>query len=80
MASDGSSCLLPGGAVASLVHMLPFAGWWKSLAAAVMGLGPGKELQPGAVRGARAAAKPSGELRGRLSSWPYPAQDFVVFV
>lgn len=49
MASDGSSCLLPGGAVASLVHMLPFAGWWKSLAAAVMGLGPGKELQPGAV-------------------------------
>lgn len=32
------------------MHMLPFAGWWKSLAAAVMGPGPGKELQLGAVQ------------------------------
>ncbi|XP_035415041.1 probable E3 ubiquitin-protein ligase DTX2 isoform X2 [Cygnus atratus] len=40
---------LAGGAVASLVHMLPFAGWWKSLAAAVMGLGPATLTEPEAV-------------------------------
>uniref|UniRef100_A0A8B9BAU2 E3 ubiquitin-protein ligase n=1 Tax=Anser brachyrhynchus TaxID=132585 RepID=A0A8B9BAU2_9AVES len=40
---------LAGGAVASLVHMLPFAGWWKSLAAAVMGPGPAMLTEPEAV-------------------------------
>ncbi|XP_066835557.1 probable E3 ubiquitin-protein ligase DTX2 isoform X3 [Anser cygnoides] len=40
---------LAGGAVASLVHMLPFAGWWKSLAAAVMGPGPATLTEPEAV-------------------------------
>ncbi|XP_040388273.1 probable E3 ubiquitin-protein ligase DTX2 isoform X4 [Cygnus olor] len=40
---------LAGGAVASLVHMLPFAGWWKSLAAAVMGLGLATLTEPEAV-------------------------------
>nr|XP_013045405.2 probable E3 ubiquitin-protein ligase DTX2 isoform X4 [Anser cygnoides] len=40
---------LAGGAVASLVHMLPFASWWKSLAAAVMGPGPATLTEPEAV-------------------------------
>ncbi len=30
--------------------MFPFAGWWRSLAASVMGLMTGKELQLGAVQ------------------------------
>ncbi|XP_040388270.1 probable E3 ubiquitin-protein ligase DTX2 isoform X1 [Cygnus olor] len=46
---EGRKVSKKGGAVASLVHMLPFAGWWKSLAAAVMGLGLATLTEPEAV-------------------------------
>uniref|UniRef100_A0A8B9EPJ1 E3 ubiquitin-protein ligase n=1 Tax=Anser cygnoides TaxID=8845 RepID=A0A8B9EPJ1_ANSCY len=46
---EGRKVSKKGGAVASLVHMLPFASWWKSLAAAVMGPGPATLTEPEAV-------------------------------
>lgn len=62
-----SLCLLPSGVVTSLVQMFLFPGWWKSLAASVAGLMPGKELHSSPL------AQGQVPCRGMGCSWLKPS-------